>query len=126
MDINPVSSAAQQPLPESHAAGAKQRPTPKTVGQTAAQPKPIAQIDLAKHHMELHNAYAVAADSVNRVGIMIHGAQAIVREMKDRGVHTYFLSKFLRECQNLSEDLGGFLESERDSYLGDGQSKEGK
>lgn len=89
-----------------------------TKSTTSAQPttnEAPATINLAKHHSEMSHAFATGADCANRVSTMIDAAIAVVKIEIPTGHHSRLILKFLKECQYMSEDLAGMLESELDS-----------
>lgn len=90
--------------------------------ETSATNKPTtpaapAVITSVKHHSEMSDAYSLGACCIDRMSTMIDAARAIAMGPTAPAVSTYMLTKFLEECRCLSADLGGMLESERDSQL---------
>ena len=92
---------------------------PSVPSSTPDAPSTIARdvISLAKHHIEMHNAFGVGASSASRINIMIVAAKAIVKADTSICHHNRTILKFLEECQMLAEDFIDMLESERDSQL---------
>lgn len=98
----------------------------KTKHSQEQAPAAPALITLVKHHMELHNAYGVGADCVNRIGTMIQAASEVVKDEIPDGHHTRLVLNFLNKCVYISDELAGFLESERDAQLEHAVQQEGK
>ena len=101
--------------------------TKKSPATPATPPAPApAVITLAKHRIELYHAYAVGADSVNRISTMIDAALVITKSENAPDFRIYMLTKFLKECEYMSDDLAGMLESERDSQAQYAAEQEGQ
>lgn len=100
--------------------------TTKSSTAPAAPPAPASTITLAKHYSEMSAAYSTGADCINRLSTMIDGAIAISKGTGAPAVIVLVLTRFLSECQFLSNDLASMLESERDSQAEYASQQEGK
>lgn len=81
-----------------------------------------AQQPLKQKQLSAADAFATGADAVNRVGVLVNAALRIAVSSDPVDHKVANVTGMLKEVHYLTEDLGGMLESERDSAI----AKEGK